>query len=62
MTGSGPTDEQVADWWRVMDEHRQRGGLCPICRTPRRCWERAAAFAELVAHDLLHRPRPLIRA
>ncbi|MEU7617163.1 hypothetical protein AB0B27_13865 [Micromonospora rifamycinica] len=57
MSSVDPTDEQIANWWRLMDAHRQRGGLCPVCRTPRRCRERAWAFTQLLVNDLLHRPR-----
>lgn len=51
---NAPTPEQVAGWWRLLDEHQQRYGRCPICGTRSRCWVRAGALADLIAHDLYH--------
>ncbi|MER7331715.1 MULTISPECIES: hypothetical protein [unclassified Micromonospora] len=59
---SAPTRAQVNDWWRILAEHQQRDGRCPRCGTRGRCWERAAALAELIAHDVYHLGPPLTPA
>ncbi|MET8251722.1 hypothetical protein [Micromonospora sp. NPDC005197] len=51
---SAPSPEQLARWWRVLAEHEQRHGRCPICGTRARCWVWAGAFANLIAHDAYH--------
>ncbi|MEW1584283.1 hypothetical protein AB0283_02380 [Micromonospora vinacea] len=51
---SAPSPEQLALWWRALDEHEQRQGRCPICGTCTRCWAWAGAFADLIAHDAYH--------
>ncbi len=51
---STPSTEQVAGWWRILDEHQQRYGRCPVCEKRSRCWVRAGAMADLIAHDLYH--------
>lgn len=53
-----PTPEQVAGWWRILVEHEQRYGRCPICGTRSRCWVRAGALADLIAHDVYYTPVP----
>ncbi|MEV1013798.1 hypothetical protein AB0I89_23895 [Micromonospora sp. NPDC049801] len=50
---TAPTPEQVARWWRILDEHQPRYGRCPICGT-RRCWVRAGALADLIANDVYY--------
>ncbi|MEU8298577.1 hypothetical protein AB0C04_15025 [Micromonospora sp. NPDC048909] len=37
-------------WRRTILAHRPVDGVCPICRR-RKCWPRAAAFANLIATD-----------
>ncbi len=55
---TAPTAEQVAGWWQILDEHQQRYGRCPICGTRTRCWVRAGALADLIAHDVYYQPLP----
>ncbi|PZG18993.1 hypothetical protein C1I95_12515 [Micromonospora craterilacus] len=43
----------AASWWQTLAEHRPAGGWCPQCGK-RKCWPRAEAFGQLVAHDLWH--------
>ncbi|MFD6565414.1 hypothetical protein [Micromonospora profundi] len=49
-----PTPQQVAGWWRTLADHEQRYGRCPICDTRTRCWVRAGALADLIAHDVYY--------
>ncbi|WTO11656.1 hypothetical protein OG505_02450 [Micromonospora sp. NBC_00617] len=44
----------MAGWWRILAEHEQRYGRCPVCGTRARCWVRAGALSDLIAHDLYH--------
>ncbi len=53
-----PTPQQVAGWWRILADHEQRYGRCPICGTRTRCWVRAGALADLIAHDVYYQPLP----
>jgi hypothetical protein len=45
------SEEEAARLWRVVDEHTQVDGRCPICRTRRRCWTRAGAIGGLMLAD-----------
>lgn len=51
---NAPTRQQVTGWWTILAEHQQRDGRCPLCGTRGRCWTRAGALAELIAHDVYH--------
>lgn len=51
-------DDQAARLWQVVDVHAQRGGVCPVCGTARRCWERAYAIERLIVAGRYHQPRP----
>lgn len=55
---SAPTPAQVAGWWQILTDHEQRYGRCPICGTRTRCWVRAGALADLIAHDVYYTPVP----
>lgn len=51
---SEPGRQQIDGWWQILTDHQQRDGYCPRCRTRGRCWERATALAQLIAHDVYH--------
>lgn len=47
-----PSRQQIVGWWQTLADHQQRYGRCPRCGTRGRCWVRAGAMAELIAHDV----------
>ncbi|MFG3418757.1 hypothetical protein [Micromonospora sp. NPDC048063] len=53
MSIPAAADTRTTSWQRDLDEHRQVDGRCRICRTAKRCWPWATAWAALLVDQAL---------